>query len=81
MTGIILVAPQTTGEVPVAAGTSQLSSAMPAVASNPAARTCSSALRFPQPYRGGHKDPFVASESDNVLQSFFLLFFILIIFF
>lgn len=71
MTVIILVALQTTGEVPVAAGTSQLFSALPAVASGPAAHTHHPALIFPQPHRGGYKDPFLASESDNVLESFF----------
>jgi hypothetical protein len=77
MTVIILVALQTIGKVPVAAGTSQLFSTMSAVSSDPAANTHHPALIFPHPHREGYKDPFLASESDNVLEPFFYCLFLL----
>ena len=75
MTGIILVAPQAIGGVPVALGTSQHPSAVLARApSSSTALPAHSTLRFPPPYRGDPNNPFLASQGDDISTEICFLF-------
>ena len=75
MTGIILVAPQAVGRVPVALGTSQHPSAVLARApSSSTALPACSTLRFPPPYRGDPNNPFLASQGDDISTEVCFLF-------
>jgi hypothetical protein len=86
MTGIILVASQAMGGVPVALGTSQHPPAVLARApSDPTGSSARSGLRFPSPYRGDPENPFLASNISTevcfVLFFFYFFLFLSLFFF
>jgi hypothetical protein len=75
MTGIILVAPQAVGGVPVALGTSQHPPFVLARApSSSTALSARSTLRFSPPYRRDSNNPFLASQGDDISTEICFLF-------
>ena len=81
MTGIVLVAPQAVGGVPVALGTSQHPPAVLARAlSSSTTLPAYSTLRFPPPYRGDSNNPFIASQGDDISTEVCFLFFFYLLF-